>query len=401
MKVLQINSVYGISSTGRTTMELDHVLQQRGFQSLVAVKKSNCHRNQLYIIGNKFDWKLHSLCSRISGKQGYFSARETKKLLEYVETEKPDIIHLRNLHANYINIPMLLQYIADKSIPTVITLHDCWFFTGKCCYYTDDNCDKWKKHCGDCPALRKWNKSWLLDRSSQMLEDKKALFRAIPKLAVVGVSDWITNEARQSILENAWIIKRIYNWIDLDVFKPTDTSALRKEMKLENDFVVLGVAQTWSVEKGINIFQEIAREMPEVKVLLIGKLPDKYEISDNVVSIGVISDIKLLAAYYSMADVMVNPSVQETFGKTTAEAIASGTPVIGYNLTATPELIGQGCGELINQSDGVDAYVRAVRKIQNLGKQHYLASCYQFAAQNFNKEKLVQEYIDLYEEMAK
>lgn len=399
MKVLQINAVYGISSTGRTTMELDRALQEQGHQSLVATTKANCQREQLYIVGNKRDWKLHALCSRLFGMQGYFSAGETRKLISYIEREKPDIIHLRNLHANYIHIPMLLRYIAEKAIPTVITLHDCWFFTGKCCYYTDDNCEKWKAQCGNCPALRKWNESWFLDRSQQMLADKKKLFQAVPRLAVIGVSDWITNEARQSILKDAWLVKRIYNWINLDVFKPVDTTELRKKLNLEHDFVVVGVAQTWSAEKGIYIFQKIAEAMPEIKVVLIGELPEQFAMPDNVVSIGVLSDERALAAYYSMADVMVNPSVQETFGKTTAEAIAAGTPVIGYNLTATPELIGNGCGVVVEPKDGVDAFVNAVKVVQALGKEYYRDACCRFANQNFSKDNLIQEYIDLYRVM--
>lgn len=399
MKVLQINAVYGISSTGRTTMELDRAMQEQGIESIIATTKTNIQRDGLYIIGDKIDWKIHSLCSRVFGKQGYFSSPSTKKLIQYIDREKPDIIHLRNLHANYINVPMLLRYIAQKKIPTVVTLHDCWFFTGKCCYYTDDNCMKWKEHCGNCPALRKWNSSWLLDRSAEMLFDKKKLLSAIPRLAVVGVSDWITNEARQSILKDAYIVKRIYNWINLDVFKPYDAAVLREKHGLQNGFVIVGVAQTWSVEKGILIFQEVAQKFPECKILLIGTLPNMFTMPENVLSIGPINDTRLLAQYYAMADVMINPSVQETFGKTTAEAIAAGTPVIGYNLTATPELIGYGCGEIVEPSEGLTGFIRAVETIKQNGKQEYTESCRMFAKNTFNKEQLTKEYVELYRSM--
>lgn len=49
---------------------------------------------------------------------------------------------------------------------------------------------------------------------------KKQLFDGIKRLAVVGVSDWVTEFVHDSILKQAFSVKRIYNWIDLDTFKP-------------------------------------------------------------------------------------------------------------------------------------------------------------------------------------
>ena len=47
-----------------------------------------------------------------------------------------------------------------------------------------------------------------------------------------------------------------------------------------------------------------------------------------------------LRAFYRMADVYVQPSFYETFGKTVAEAFFCGCPVIGANTSATPEIVG-------------------------------------------------------------
>lgn len=399
MKVLQINALYGSGSTGRTTAELDAGLQARGIDSIIAVPRSNVDRENIYYIGNKIDWKLHGLFSRAFGKQGYFSKHATKKLLQFIDRQKPDIIHLRNLHANYINMPLLLQYIVEKQIPTVITLHDCWTFTGKCCYYTDDRCDKWKHSCGNCPALKKWNNSWFLDRSEQMLMDKKKYFSSINRLAVVGVSDWITNEARQSLLGNAWKLLRIYNWIDLSVFSPKEDNDIRHKLALENRFVVLGVSQKWTVEKGILIFLELAKRCPDAAFVLVGNLSDEYSLPSNVLSVGTVSDVQTLAKYYAMADVFVNPSIQETFGKTTAEAISCGTPVIGYNVTATPELIGENCGIVVEPDTQTQGILSALNTVRKNTKAHYSAHCVRFAKENFYKEKLIDDYVALYKEM--
>src|SRR5690606_16107830 len=122
----------------------------------------------------------------------------------------------------------LLKYIAQKDIPTVITLHDCWFFTGKCFHYTAVGCYKWKEECNHCPRVHKDNPSWFFDRSKKMYQDKKEWFGRMKHLAIVGVSDWITGRATQSLLKNARIITRIYNWVDFDVFKPVYAEDLRR-----------------------------------------------------------------------------------------------------------------------------------------------------------------------------
>ena len=211
MKIIQVNSVYGISSTGRTTFELDEFITSQGHESYVAYGENKVIVKDIFYIGTNWDHKLHALLSRFSGLVGYFSTFYTKKFIKVIDTISPDIIHLRNLHSNYIDIPLLLSYLAKNDISTVITLHDCFFYTGKCTHYTLDNCYKWQNDCGVCPRLRKDNKSWFFDRTKKMLRDKKQLFGNIKKLAVIGVSDCITEETKKPTLQNAVIIKRIYN----------------------------------------------------------------------------------------------------------------------------------------------------------------------------------------------
>ena len=220
MKVLQINAVYGIGSTGRTTAELDKALQEKGINSLVVTPKTNVLQDNIYIIGSKVDWKIHGFLSRFVGKQAHFSKNATERLIHYIEVQRPDVVHLRNLHGNYIHFPLFMRYLAVHDIPTVLTLHDCWFYTGKCCHYTVDGCFRWKTGCHDCPRLHKDNPSWFRDATATLWAEKKKLFESIPRLAVVGVSDWITNEAKQSFLTCAREVTRIYNWIDTNTFCP-------------------------------------------------------------------------------------------------------------------------------------------------------------------------------------
>lgn len=401
MKVLQINAVYKKMSTGRTTAEMHEYFLANEIESYIASPDLCGLDKNAFKISNKLDMKVHGFMSRLFGLQGYFSKIETHKLLKYINSIKPDIIHLRNLHSNYINIKMLLRYIAKKEIATVVTLHDCWFYTGKCCHYLEDNCEKWKAICGNCPALKKHNNSWVFDRSKKMQNDKLNLFSKINRLGVVGVSDWVTEEAKQSaILKKASLFERIYNWIDFDVFKPVNTD-LRKKLDLENKFIILSVAALWSGSKGISDIIEISEKLDDdCRIVLVGKTAEDFQCPDNVIAVGTTDSVEELVEYYSMADCCISCSLQETFGKTIAEALACGTPAVVYNSTALPELVGEGCGYVIKPAD-IDEMASKINLIKEQGKSQFSSSCIEYAEKNFNMVDNIESYISFYKGLLK
>lgn len=397
MKVLHINAVSGIRSTGRICAEIIESLHKDGHKGYIAYADGK--RSKGYKIGNKFDRMCHGLLSRITGKQGCFSVIETYRLLGYIDFLGPDIIHLHNLHGNYINFKILLKYIIKNDIPTVITLHDCWFYTGKCCHYTVDKCYKWKKECNHCPRIHKDNPSWFFDRSKKMYGDKKKLLGQIRKLAVVGVSDWITKEARQSLLRKSTIIKRIYNWADFEVFQPVYTDDLRDRMNLVGMFLILGVASFWTADKGFFEFLKLAQGLPKnMVIILIGNIDENISTYENIIHIKETHNLNNLVRFYSMADVLLNLSMEEACGKVTIEALACGTPVIAVKSTSNPEQIGDSCGYVVESNDMEDLY-RKINLVYMNTKKHYSQACLDFANKHFNKSNCLNEYIKLYHEL--
>ncbi len=395
MKVLQVNAVSGIRSTGRICTEIADYLNLGGHDGYLAYS-SGLPVTKSYVVGTKLEAKLHALQSRIWGKQAYFSKRGTESLLKYMDGLKPDVVHLHNLHSNYINLPMFLGYLAKNDIPTVLTLHDCWFYTGKCTHYTLDGCNKWQQRCGGCPRLKKDNPSWFFDKTAQMLNDKAIWFGAIPRLAVVGVSDWITNEARKSILRSAKVITRIYNWIDLEVFRPVEAYEMKAKLGLEQKYVLLGVASGWSSAKGLEVFVEIARDLPEnMALVLVGSLAKGTKMPKNITHINETHDKRQLAEFYSMADVYLNLSCEESFGKTTAEALACGTPAIVVNSTASPEVVGMDCGIVIEKPDPPLVW-DAIDRVKQTEKKHYSSNCISRANSLFSPTINLKETVELY-----
>lgn len=403
MRVLQINAVYGSGSTGRMVEEFHNYLKENKIESFVACAKG-CDPSQpdQYSIGSSIDMKIHSLYARISGLQGYCSKKATRKLINYIRHCNPDVVHLGNLHSNFVNINMLFRFLGEEQIATVLTLHDCWFYTGKCSHYTADKCFKWKTTCGNCPRLKKDIPSWYFDRTQKMLDDKKCSYHGVNKLAVVGVSDWITREAKESILRNSAIITRVYNWIDTDMFKPkeVDTNLITR-LRCKGKKILLGVAIGWSDDKGLSDFINLAGMLPsDYTIILVGENIENKQMPDNIQIVGKTKSVEELVDYYNMADCFLSLSPEESFGKVVAEALSCGTPSIVYNSTAAPELVGEKCGYIVKAHD-IQEVKNCVIKVCKKGKQHYSNACRTFACTNFDRVTNIKQYLEIFEEIGR
>ncbi len=401
MRIAQINCTYGAAdSTGRNTMELQQFFLRNGYKSFTyaASINDNSLSENVSLFSSHWDMRIHGVLSRLTGQQGFFSKRATRKLLQILDKETPDVVFLGVLHSNCICMPLLFDYLARRKIPTILVLHDCWYYTGHCCHYISTGCERWKEHCGKCPQIHQWNKSWFFDHSDRILQKKHEWYNRLARFAVIGVSDWITNEARKSILKDADIIRRIYNWIDLDTFKPQNTDELRQKLGIAHDEkVLLGVASVWSKRKGLAEMQMVA-QIPNVRVILVGEIAPNMILTKNIITVGRITNAVMLAQYYALADVFLNPSVQETFGKTTAEALSCGTPAVVYDTSACPELVPEGCGRVVRLGDA-DAYKKQIEYILCHPEQFERGR--EWAEDMFDMEKNMQQYVDIIDDLLK
>ncbi|MBO4251881.1 MAG: glycosyltransferase, partial [Clostridia bacterium] len=282
------------------------------------------------------------------------------------------------------------KYLIKTQIPVVLTLHDCWIFTGKCTHPTRTGCDKWKTGCEHCPAKKDYPESRIFDFSRKMFSDKKNLIEKLNVIAVVGVSDWVSDLARQSFL-NKFKVLRLYNWINRDGFKPYDKESvlpvLKKYSVDENKFTVICVAAAWAEDsqKNKEIIDFAAKIGNDSQVVVVGCNSQSVK-GDNVVAIDFISDIAELAKLYSFADVYVHFSAADTFGKVIAEAMACGTPAVVYDVSACAEIVKDGCGEKVTPHD-TDGLIKAVEKIRQAGKEKYSAECLKWVEEEFDYNK--------------
>lgn len=396
IRVLQINATYGSGSTGRLARDLQIGARILGFEMLTA--STQRVNDESEIIGTPLDRKRHAIQSRITGEQGCGSVAATNSLVIRIKEFRPHVVHLHNLHSNFVNLPILLGALAAMRVAVVITLHDCWFFTGGCTHFASEGCIKWQRQCGSCPRLGKDVRSWIFDRTSKMLEDKVRLLHDLETLVAVGPSHWITSKARESLLQGRARFQTIYNWVDLEVFAPSAEPPTRRSAG-RRGFQMLAVAPKWTDRKGAAIAMEVLEHLAgDETFTIVGDLDGK-SLPREAHHIPDVKDPHELARLYREADVCLNFSLEESFGLVTAEALASGTPVITNSLTANPELVPVDCGRVVLRLQPGD-YRQAIDEVKTLGKQSFTNACRRFAEEKFDSHANRHEYYDLYSELA-
>lgn len=400
MKVVEINMVHN-GSTGHIMLNIAKILREKGEEAKTF--SACCYSKPKKALpiapeghsyfGSYAENAVHTILAQLTGLNGSFSNVGTAKLIKECKKFKPDIIHLHNLHAFCINLPMLFRYIKKNKIPVVWTLHDCWTFTGHCPYFDIVNCDRWKTECHHCPQLSVYPKS-RVENTRMAHKFKKKWFSGVENMTLVTPSKWLGDLAKASFLKD-YPVEVINNGIDLSVFKPTQ-SDFREKYGLTDKKVLLGVAGDWGKRKGLDAFVELSNRLDDsYQIVLVGleKAPN-----DKIIAIGRTESQKQLAEIYTTADLLVNPTREDNFPTVNIESLACGTPVLTFRTGGSPEIFDETCGSVVEVED-IDALEREIVRITS-DTPYSREACLE-RAKNFDMYDKFEEYINLYEEVTK
>lgn len=401
--LLQFNVYANCASTGRLAEDLGDVALKAGWKSYVAFgREFRPSHSELIKVGTKFDVYAHVLKTRLFDRHGFGSERATKKLIKQIDEIKPDVIQFQNVHGYFLNLPIILNYIAEKNIPLIWSLHDCWSMTGHCAHFALNGCEKWKEECNHCPLLKDYPNSWGWDSSKRNHREKRKLIEAIPRLTIVSGSEWLANIAKQSYFKNR-DIRVIPDGIDTEIYSPkSGVHELRTQYNLENKFVILASGTAWPYYKGLADYAKLRQVLSsEYAIVIVGMLPKEIEsLPKGLIGVPRTKTPEELARWYSAADCVMSLSRLESFGLTPVEGFACGTPAIVYNCTSTPELITPETGFVaeVGNIEDVKAKVEMMRKI---GKSSYAKRCREIALEKYDRNVCFNQYLSLYEDLIK
>ena len=392
MKVLLIDVHSQASSTGKIVRDLYTCLSKSGHTAAIAYGRGK-RENASDIYKFSPDWEVyaHAALTRITGRTGCFSPIATRNLLRFIDEFGPDVVHLHELHAYFVNVAPVITYLKKKSIKTIWTFHCEFMYTGKCGHAY--GCNNWQTVCGGCPSVRDYPSSLLFDCTRAMFRQKKRLFEGFEHLTIVTPSDWLAGRVRQSFLSDKKTTV-IPNGIDIDIFQPRDTSSLRNQYGAEK--VVVHVTGNFEDKrKGGHYVIELAKRMPDVSFFIVGNNKPIDGLPPNTHAVGRTENQEQLAQWYGFADVSLITSDRENLPTVCLESLCCGTPVVGFEGGGTAETAPDGYGAFVPNPD-IAALETAVHRALD-GELHSKADCAAFGKARYAKEEMARRYMELYD----
>lgn len=324
---------------------------------------------------------------------------------EHPLVQEADIIHLHWINFGFLSLKSL-EKLFKLNKPIVWTLHDMWAFTGGCHHSGD--CENYQISCGNCVQYLK-NPS-PTDLSNKVWQRKNLIFKKefIAKSTIVGCSQWLSNRAKISSLFKDFSVKAIPNPLDTGLFSPQNKAEVRVKLGLPiNKKLILFVAAKVSVIwKGFSYFQEALEILKtqlfnnqDIELVILGesdaetiqKLPFKAH------ALGRISDVNQIVSIYSAADVFVTSSIQENLPNTIMEAMACGTPAVGFEVGGIPEMIESYKNGFLAKYKSDESLAEGIKWILFEANHKELSkNARQKVLDNYSEKVVIEQYLEVY-----
>lgn len=402
--LVQINTVVNYSSTGRIAEGIGRAAIAEGWRSAIAFgRHARTSASERIDLSDRWGTAAHVLLTRVADRHGLHSRRATARLIRRLDELRPDLIHLHNLHGYYLDYRGLFRWLREAGVPVVWTLHDCWAFTGHCCYFDaldrfdGPGCTRWISGCMKCPLKHTYPASFGLDRSSANWAEKHRVFSDLPRLHLVTPCRWLGDQVRQSFLARHPCATIPYG-IDLDAFRPITDQPASRLLGLDGKRLVLAVASKWDSRKGLDHITALRSRLPlgSFAIAVVGVNRDQARsLPEGLIPIQRTESIKELAALYSLASVFVNPTLADNFPVTNLESLACGTPVVTYDTGGSPEAIDSATGAVVPKGD-VAAAASAIEQIASWDRDAARVRCRDRATALFSLAAQYRCYLNLY-----
>src|SRR5215216_1685532 len=360
MRVLHLNT-HASGGSYEYAVLLSSALAEHGIESRVLCKNSQSKNTATLFLDRVIRRSYVSLST------GPWHG--TRRLLSppaAEDAEAVDVVHLHTV-ADWFDVPEWLRTLSRR-IGVVISVHDMWHVTGGCFLYRgNDRYANETNPCDPCPILR-WPANRFLAKTAY--RRKLQAYRNCGARLIAN-SRWLAEIAGRSAISKACGgVRVIPPGIDTTVFKPQDKALCRKHVELPEDafVIVTGGASLNDTNKNFSWFFEQLSRLPDIDRVVVvafgeGKLPVPGRL--NVRFTGGIRARHDLAKLFGAADVFASASLMETYGLTLVEAMACGTPVVGFRVGGIAEAAPDGQGGILYAPQDGRALIEAVMKLRN------------------------------------
>ena len=391
MRVVQINVTFGVGSTGRIAKDIHNYLSDQDIESHVIYGRNPYLKgSNIYHVGNILSFYLDVLLTRFTGLVGYFSFIPTLITINKIKHIKPNIIHLHNIHGYYLNIPMLLRFLAKFSGKLVWTLHDEFIYTGKCAH--TESCSKYLKECQTCPLVKEYPKSLWFDWSRLMFNQKKKLIAQLKSIVYVTPSNWLANKTVGSLISGQRI-EVINNGIRTESFKKMKKIIETKSSSSKIRLLTL-IANLDNKIKGHHWIEKFASEIDneQFEFYVVGSGKIHYQ-HPSIHYIERTNSLEELVCLYNSADYFLILSEHDNYPTVCLEASSIGLPIIGFDIGGVKEAIVNTPYKLFSYGDkNIIPFISELKKNSLDGFE--MAS-----KKNLDYSHMTSQYLKIYEEL--
>ena len=416
MRVLLINTSERMGGAAVAASRLMDALKNHGIKAKLLVRDKQTE--QITVVALQHNWRMvwRFVWERIViwranrfKKHNLFAvdiANTGTDITSLPEFQQADVIHLHWINQGMLSLKNIRK-ILESGKPVVWTMHDMWPCTGIC--HHARQCDRYRQECGECPFL--YGKKHKHDLANRVFRQKKGIYAHYP-ITFVTCSHWLEEQARQSALTVGRQIVCIPNPLNTNLFRPHNKQTARQRLQLPMDrkLILFGAFKITDKRKGIDYMVDscklLAGQHPELNeqmaVVTFGRQSAQVAemLPFKVYPLDYVNDEHRLVDMYNAADLFVTPSLEENLPNTIMEAMACGTPCVGFNVGGIPEMIDHLHNGYVAIYKSADDFANGI--YWALTEPDYDSLCEQAcrkAVSHYSEDSVAKRYIDLYNKL--
>lgn len=409
MKILHINTSDIRGGAAIAAFRLMNALNANGQQAKMMVREKLSDNDNVIQVGGNLSNRLNFLAERTRifaynrfSRKNLFDVSIADRGLSIVNHpvfKEADVIHLHWINQGMLSLKEIDRILASGK-KVVWTMHDMWPFTGICHHAA--GCNRYESNCGRCPYLAAPSPQ---DLSHQRFRIKQNVL-AHGKITFVACSRWLKELAEKSPLTRGHHLLSIPNPIDTMRYRPMDKKEMRDRMGLpqEKKLLLFAAANASDLRKGtsylIEASQILAKQGNDIHMLIAGKQAEEMQqhLALPSTALGYVKPDDM-PALYNAADLYVTPSLLENLPNTIMEAMACGTPCVGFDTGGIPEMIDHlKNGYVARYKDAVELENGIRWALQEEVHSSLSASARQKVVELYAEEHVTQKYLKIYAE---